>query len=182
MKAIPQEHLGTIFRSRTEARWAEYFRLGAVKWSYEPEGYDFGPDRYVPDFLLPFSGAFFEIKPDLPTERECRVASSVAVGCRTVVVIAAGNPSSTVELIGFGPNGQARQLYLSPDAETHSPWLCLDRGDHDQWAIPLSESCVRRYVLEDAIDMNLDEAGRLQFSPPRRGMKSSTRPTWSDWA
>lgn len=45
---IPTTHLGTRFRSRLEARWAEMFTMLEWRWTYEP----FDLDGYIPDFVL----------------------------------------------------------------------------------------------------------------------------------
>lgn len=63
MKAIETIYNGYRFRSRSEARWAVFFDALGIKYQYEPEGYTF-PDStmYLPDFYLPNSNTFFEVK------------------------------------------------------------------------------------------------------------------------
>lgn len=63
IKAIETEYKGYRFRSRLEARWAVFFDALEVKWEYETEGYEKDGVKYLPDFYLPESRMFAEIKP-----------------------------------------------------------------------------------------------------------------------
>ena len=63
IKAIPTEYDGVVFRSRMEARFAKWCDSWGIQWCYEPEGYEFGGERYLPDFYLPESGIIIEVKP-----------------------------------------------------------------------------------------------------------------------
>lgn len=66
IKAIETEYKGYRFRSRLEARWAVFFDTLGIAWEYEKEGYDLGEAGwYLPDFWLPKSNAWLEIKPDI---------------------------------------------------------------------------------------------------------------------
>lgn len=62
--AIETEYAGCRFRSRLEARWAVFFDAIGIKWQYEEQGYEFGGYRYLPDFYLPESNDFVEVKGD----------------------------------------------------------------------------------------------------------------------
>jgi hypothetical protein len=65
IKAIDTVYAGHRFRSRLEARWAVFFDTLGVRWEYEPQGYEVGcyeTRRYLPDFLLPDSGLWVEVK------------------------------------------------------------------------------------------------------------------------
>jgi hypothetical protein len=79
VKAIETRYKGYRFRSRLEARWAVFFDTCGIEWKYEPEGYDlskYGPSLncqhgidigcYLPDFFLPKTSTWLEIKPCLP--------------------------------------------------------------------------------------------------------------------
>lgn len=70
MKAIETSYNGYKFRSRLEARWAVYFDELNLEYVYEPEGYQEGNIRYLPDFWLPTLECFAEVKPRLFTESE----------------------------------------------------------------------------------------------------------------
>lgn len=63
IRALETHYRGYRFRSRLEARWAVFMDAARVRWEYEPEGYDLGGTRYLPDFWLPENRTFLEIKP-----------------------------------------------------------------------------------------------------------------------
>lgn len=71
---IPTVYNGIQYRSRLEARWAVFFDTLNLQFDYEPEGFDFGDVKYLPDFWFPDLGFYVEIKPDEPTEAEFRKA------------------------------------------------------------------------------------------------------------
>lgn len=52
IKAIETYYNGYRFRSRLEARWAVFFNAIHADWTYEPEGYSFDGNYYLPDFLI----------------------------------------------------------------------------------------------------------------------------------
>lgn len=71
--AIQTYYKGYHFRSRLEARWAVFFDSMGIEYQYEPEGFekilDWDDDkskheivRYLPDFYLPESGTWVEVK------------------------------------------------------------------------------------------------------------------------
>ena len=62
IKAIETYYKGYRFRSRLEARWAVFFDALGVRYEYEPEGYYTQYGGYLPDFYLPGSSCFVEIK------------------------------------------------------------------------------------------------------------------------
>lgn len=70
IKAIETEYNGLKFRSRLEARWAVFLDAVGIKYLYEPEGFEFEDGtRYLPDFYLPDSHQFLEVK-GVQTERD----------------------------------------------------------------------------------------------------------------
>jgi hypothetical protein len=63
--AIETRYAGHHFRSRLEARWAVFFDHLKVKWQYESQGFqNEAGDRYLPDFYLPESETWVEVKGD----------------------------------------------------------------------------------------------------------------------
>lgn len=63
IKPIETKYKGYKFRSRLEARWAVFFDAAGIEWEYETEGYQFDDGtKYLPDFYLPESKQFFEVK------------------------------------------------------------------------------------------------------------------------
>jgi len=66
IKPIETHYKGYRFRSRLEARWAVFFDAMEYDWKYEPEGFVSTqwetPVRYLPDFYLPSSKTWVEVK------------------------------------------------------------------------------------------------------------------------
>lgn len=66
MKAIETVYNGYRFRSRLEARWAVFFDALGIEYQYELEGIDLDNGlKYLPDFFLPKSQLYIEIKSKL---------------------------------------------------------------------------------------------------------------------
>lgn len=66
MKAIETYYNGYWFRSRLEARWAVFFDTLGIRYEYEPEGFELSDGtRYLPDFYLPESKSWFEVKGEM---------------------------------------------------------------------------------------------------------------------
>jgi hypothetical protein len=70
VKAIETAWKGYRFRSRLEARWAVAFETLGIEWLYESQGFEVRPYgdgpvlRYLPDFYLPQSKTWVEVKGD----------------------------------------------------------------------------------------------------------------------
>jgi hypothetical protein len=62
MKAIETRYAGHRFRSRLEARYAVFFNHLGIRWQYEPQGLNIGGRPYLPDFLLPETQTWVEVK------------------------------------------------------------------------------------------------------------------------
>lgn len=101
IKAIQTRYKGYHFRSRLEARWAVFLDALGVRWEYEVEGFEFPNGlRYLPDFWLPDSGVFLEIKPgtlsaDAKWEAEQK-AETLAVYNETTTFLVSGPPGEAL--------------------------------------------------------------------------------------
>lgn len=96
MKPIETRYKGCRFRSRLEARWAVFFDALDVRWEYEREGYNLGGgDLYLPDFWLPDSQLWVEVKGKDLSDREERVAQALATSTMRPVAVV-GNDRSPV--------------------------------------------------------------------------------------
>ena len=86
LKPIETIYKGHRFRSRLEARWAVFFDHIGINWIYEPEGFEF-PDgtKYLPDFYLPDSKQFFEVKGIMDDEDRKKITALIMSGCDVVV-------------------------------------------------------------------------------------------------
>jgi hypothetical protein len=64
VKAIETRYAGHRFRSRLEAKWCVFFQQIGIGWEYEPQGYLVNGRAYLPDFYLPESNTWVEVKGD----------------------------------------------------------------------------------------------------------------------
>lgn len=60
--SIPTEYSGVLFRSKLEADWACQFDAMGIAWEFEPRGIRVGKTFYLPDFWLPRSRQWVEVK------------------------------------------------------------------------------------------------------------------------
>lgn len=74
MKAIDTLYEGHYFRSRTEARWAVFWKTLGLPFEYESEGYylDDGNVMYLPDYYIRAWNTYVEIKAEAPNSNEIR--------------------------------------------------------------------------------------------------------------
>jgi extradiol dioxygenase family protein len=56
------EYRGIVFRSSYEVRFAKALDRDGIPWEYEPKVFDLGSCTYRPDFYLPTTGAYWEVK------------------------------------------------------------------------------------------------------------------------
>ena len=95
IKAIETQYKGYRFRSRTEARWAVFFDSIGIDWEYEKEGYDLGvAGWYLPDFWLPQTGMWAEVKGRPFTHTEKMKLFTLALGTKSDVIMLDGAPCS----------------------------------------------------------------------------------------
>lgn len=124
--AIETEYGGCRFRSRLEARWAVYMDTLGMPWEYERESYDLKGSAeligefpaedlgwYLPDFYLPETDGWVEIKPKLPSAHWELTLPEVKIW--NVVRLA----ESRRGWVFFGP----------PDPETPVSSVCSFPGD-----------------------------------------------------
>jgi hypothetical protein len=60
--SIPTWYDGRLFRSKLEADWARAFDAIGLRWEYEKAGHYFDNTFYLPDFFLPASRQYVEVK------------------------------------------------------------------------------------------------------------------------
>jgi hypothetical protein len=97
IRAIETAYKGYRFRSRLEARWAVFFDALGVRWEYEPEGFDLGPDGwYLPDFWLPGPRMWAEVKASHLNVLEIAKTRALANGTGYPVLRLVGTPTYTV--------------------------------------------------------------------------------------
>lgn len=86
IKPIETVYRGYRFRSRLEARWAVFFDAMGIEWRYEEQGFELEDgSRYLPDFYLPESNTFFEVKGQWTDSSRSKVDLLLKAGCRVAV-------------------------------------------------------------------------------------------------
>lgn len=154
LKAIETRFDGHRFRSRTEARWAVFFKEMGWPYDYEKEGVVAHGEPYLPDFFIPSFRAFLEIKGVDPTEREIKLCRALSVGSGNVVLMAVGVPTQ-----------ESNQFwYFAPDG-TESAGLVLYGAADDERAAFLSDESYffqRQLGSEEAPSSDLVITQRLE--------------------
>lgn len=129
LEPIETWYSGTLYRSRTEARWAVLFDRANIGYQYEPEGFQFASGRYVPDFYVSGWGTYLEVKPEgfeLPAgewPRERCVAEELAEQSKKDVLIAPGWPHLFMQFYRIRPEGLA-----GPERASICEFLPTGRG------------------------------------------------------
>ena len=128
IKPIETIYKGHRFRSRLEARWAVFFDHIGINWIYEPEGFEF-PDgtKYLPDFYLPDSKQFFEVKGIMDDEDRKKITALIMSGCDVVV----GYDDGKFQALSDGGK-DCGGLSLEFDSCGES-WLCRCRSCGKSW-------------------------------------------------
>jgi hypothetical protein len=81
ISALPTVLDGVNYKSRTEARWAVFFKTLDLPFEYEPEGFELEDGTwYLPDFFLPSVKFWAECKPTYLLEGEERKCRMLAAG------------------------------------------------------------------------------------------------------
>jgi hypothetical protein len=98
---------GTYYRSRLEACWAAFLDAHHIAFEYEKRWVDFGDGvRYLPDFWLPESRAWFEVKGVFSEEDRRKVmALTWSADARGELVLIGGAPAgyAFAQVQKFGP-------------------------------------------------------------------------------
>ena len=159
IKAIETVYGGYRFRSRLEARWAVFFDALGIKYEYEKEGFDLGElGWYLPDFFLPESRWFIEVKGSLEDKDgiakaryldnyppEDKNGDLVAWGCRIFTDIEYIKPAN--------PDG-----YCIPDMQYSGPI--------ENYKSIMPES---RYITDEEFNNAVTKARQARFEHGEKG-------------
>lgn len=148
VKAIQTRYKGYHFRSRLEARWAVFFDALGIQWEYEPEGFEKRIDgelvRYLPDFWLPDSCTWVEVKGRPTIEDAVKMAHILDYGSPLTLFDGSKYPHEKdfcdeAKTLGFRPYGLTPGLLLLGEIPDSSHSLCIHplithyKGLHRQW-------------------------------------------------
>jgi hypothetical protein len=175
IKALPTMYNGTLYRSRTEARWAvfldELFKRPAFY--YEAQGYIVpGGNGYLPDFLLPGQSLYAEVKPAIDFDPE---------GVQKLRCLVAGHGKMRGAVLPDIAPGQVRLLLIGPDhgetwEDDNAAWMTCPEGYHHDikpyFPEPGCAECGIKggyWHESDAITAAYTAARSHRFSMPPRG-------------
>jgi hypothetical protein len=98
LQPIETYYAGHRFRSRTEARWAVFFKTLGLAYEYEAEGYRLSSgEPYLPDFWLSDLESWFEVKGRTPSNEDLRKAALLSAGSGFDVLLGIGAPDAALE-------------------------------------------------------------------------------------
>lgn len=123
IKAIETVYNDYHFRSRLEARWAVFFDAAGIEYKYEHEGFtnNFG-DCYLPDFYLPASKTWVEVKgDDMELCRDWERMSGLLDfnACNLPGFDSSYGSNGGLLLLGDIPNGKNKGCYFHPIIQHH---------------------------------------------------------------
>lgn len=142
IQPIETIYAGRRYRSRCEARWAVFFDSLGVPFEYEPDCYEVGGRRYLPDFLLRRQNLFVEVKGKDPTDDEREKAAALARETCLEVLIAIGAPQELFQIIRFASNGEEHDgLWVIAWDKIAECGMWLVREGSETWVGPPTTSC-----------------------------------------
>lgn len=125
MQAIRTCYKGILFRSKLEAQWAKFFDCMRLPWMYEPEGYQFSDGtRYLPDFYLPDSNQWFEVKGVINPTDEHKIKMLCMESGKDVIV---GLPDGEFYMYDTQLDGGALNVYSKTETYINQ---CLSCGKY----------------------------------------------------
>src|SRR4051794_1679736 len=122
MTGIPTKHKGRQFRSRLEARWANFFDL--VGWRYEYEPFDL--PGWIPDFMLigAHESILVEVKPVTQLPEDVAEEIGRCAGAEKYEVLIVGCTVPTM-------SAQKRFSRGVPLGGVPFGWLGIDASSYD---------------------------------------------------
>lgn len=127
IKPIETVYNGYRFRSRLEARWAVFFDALGIKYEYETEGFEMSDGTmYLPDFYLPESDSFFEVKGIMSEKDDHKIRLFIQESNHGVTV---GYENFYFETCTYWPDSE--QMFDFEPRGTH--WLCRCRACEKYW-------------------------------------------------
>ena len=130
MKIIETKFDGHRFRSRTEARWAVFFKTAGIEYEYERAGLVLDGKPYLPDFWLPKMKLWLEVKGADPTPEEYKLCELLAAATGYGVMLAVGAPEPKEQIHWYPPKPDYMdgcRYYIADDRRNDNEfWLMSD--------------------------------------------------------
>lgn len=158
---IPTWYDGVHFRSRTEARYAVFFRSLDIKWDYEVQGFDADGTWYLPDFVtFPALGMLWiEVKGSWEQDQPGITRSRKFALWRTQPsrhAIVAGLPAEGNPALTRGGSEDAENPGDGPWEDDSQEWRPCPSGQHFDLTYP---GTFRAKFVEDGCPFS-DQEGR----------------------
>lgn len=119
MRAIRTRYKWILFRSKLEAQWAKFMDSISMPWIYEPEGFEFSDGtKYLPDFYLPDSKQWFEVKGILDDFDKHKIEMLCKESGHDVVIGYANGEFEMCDMF-FADENDNRVLEWYPKIDTH---------------------------------------------------------------
>ena len=144
VEALETMYNGTVYRSRSEARWAILFDSLGLKFMYEPQVVETPLGRYLPDFFLPTQSCWIEVKGPHPTQQEKDKAMALARHSQLPVYIF----SCGIPLIGVDG---APRYECGTEYKDHSWRFSVDGGEATGFMFGVKECCGKMAVVYNAL-------------------------------
>jgi hypothetical protein len=163
MMVIETTFDGYRFRSRTEARWAVFFRTCGINFEYEKEGYDLGGVWYLPDFWLSDLNRWFEVKGERPSAHEIDKCRKLALATECEVLLAIGTPHPECQqLIRIYPDIEFDGSSTKAQMKFRHPWRAASlHSDEREEGWQFADDCAR----DGTFWLNSDEFGAVCIGP-----------------
>lgn len=130
LKPIETIYNGYRFRSRLEARWAVFFDQLGIKYFYEPEGFKMSDGTmYLPDFYLPESDAFFEVKGVMSDDDMHKIEQFISESGKAVTI---GYSDFHFDACSFWQADDDGKT-MEPGYPERTGWLCQCRTCGKKW-------------------------------------------------
>jgi hypothetical protein len=152
-------------RSRLEARWATYFDIAGLNWTYEPVRFELDNGlTYTPDFFVEGIG-YFEIKPTFEhlVESEDRIARFIALGGADRVYLISSAMDETGKGFVSALHGTPLQKLRFPALEAN-----LILGGRDRMELAKRNPEVFQDSMQQLLDRSLKQI-ELECDTPRIG-------------
>jgi hypothetical protein len=158
--AIPTLFDGILYRSRTEARWATFWKGLDIAYQYEPQGFVAAGIPYLPDFAV-FSGLgtlWVEIKPTWQADPEGvdkwrKFADDRPVPAKSRAALFAGPPSLEGDFLVIGGDDDQDDPFKGAWEDSTQQWRPCPSGHHFDLCYPGTFGA--KYVEDGCADWHI---------------------------
>ncbi len=149
--SIPEQYKGIRFRSRLEVKYARFFEAHAMRWAYEPEGFDILGLRYLPDFYLPEIRTIVEVKGILDLTDMRKLSALVPGASEAGILTILAEPGDPVRFRLCRPTPEMQRLAAQDNAYKEvCGWEFRPECDINDDAVLVRCAVCRRWYFIDS--------------------------------